>query len=260
MTTESLNESSISIRNISKSFVQGTSKLTVINDFSCNIGAGEFLSFVGPSGCGKSTLLTIIAGLDLKYEGRLEIGGHSLAKPRISFVFQTPRLLPWRNVKDNIRFSLEATNIFPREEWDNRISDVLSIVGLLGYESAYPNQLSGGMQTRVAIARAFVTKPNILLMDEPFSNLDEINARKLRKELLSIWEKKKTTIVFVTHDINEAVFLADRILLLTPRPAKLFKEISIDIPRPRSYSNPNLFQYESTLLSALEQMLEGFTT
>ena len=244
----------ITIRNLTKYHDQNDKRLHVINDLSLSIGKGEFLSIVGPSGCGKSTLLSIIAGLEKKYSGTVDM--ESVPKGRVSFVFQSPRLLPWHNVKNNVKFSLEATKVFPREKWEEKASHVLSIVGLLGFEKAYPNQLSGGMQTRVAIARALATEPEVLLMDEPFSSLDEITARSLRRELLSIWEKTGTTIVFVTHDINEAVFLADRILLLTARPARLHKEIAIDVKRPRTYTNPILVKYEAELLAALEEVLD----
>lgn len=244
----------ISVRNVSKTFAQGSQQIKVLDKISLSVGKNEFLCVVGPSGCGKSTLLSLISGLDSSYEGSIEV--EDRYKSRIAFVFQGPRLLPWRNVWDNVKYGLQASRAFPEPEWNNRISEVISTVGLEGFEKAYPNQLSGGMQTRVSIARAFAIEPGILLMDEPFSNLDEITARKLRKELLAIWERKHVTVVFVTHDISESVFLADRILLLTPRPGRLRKEVIIDMPRPRLYSNLELITYESALLGDLEGMLE----
>ncbi len=246
--------SKITIQGLSKYHDQNGKRLHVIDNLSLNIRKGEFLSIVGPSGCGKSTLLSIMAGLEKNFTGTVDM--QEVPKGRVSFVFQSPRLLPWQNVRNNVKFSLEATKVFPKEKWDAKASEVLSIVGLSGFDRAFPNQLTGGMQTRVAIARALATEPEVLLMDEPFSSLDEITARNLRRELLSIWEKTGTTIVFVTHDINEAVFMADRILLLTSRPARLHREVSIDLDRPRSYSNPILVNYEAQLLAALEEVLE----
>ncbi len=243
----------ISIRNLSKYHEHAGKILQVIENLSLAVSEREFLCIVGPSGCGKSTLLSIVAGLDKNYKGEIYINSESGA--HIAFVFQNPRLLAWRNVWNNVKFGLEASRALPTQEWNKKISDALSTVGLLGFEKAFPNQLSGGMQTRVSIARAIATEPDILLMDEPFSNLDEITARKLRKELLSIWGKKRMTLMFVTHDTNEAAFLGDRVVLLTPRPARFFREIVIDIPRPRLYTNPRVLEYENKLLIGLEEML-----
>ena len=244
----------IRLESISKSYLHGSQQVKVLEDISLAVRRKEFLCVLGPSGCGKSTLLSLISGLDRSYTGKIEVEGP--LKSRMAFVFQSPRLLPWRNVWDNVRYGLQASRVFPEEQWDNRISEAISTVGLSGFESAYPNQLSGGMQTRVSIARAFAIDPAILLMDEPFSNLDEITARRLRKELLAVWERKQMTTIFVTHDIGESIFLADRIVILTARPGKLHKEISVDLPRPRSYTNPELISYESALLAELEKILE----
>jgi NitT/TauT family transport system ATP-binding protein len=170
-------------------------------------------------------------------------------------VFQSPLLLPWRTVWKNIQFALEADKNIDRSEWNERIRHVIHLVGLEGFEHAYPQQISGGMQTRVAIARALVTDPDILLMDEPFGSLDEITRRRMQSELLNIWSKNKKTVVFVTHSIPEAVYLGDRVAVLTPRPCSIFSVIRISLPRPRSYGDPKLFEYERVVLSKLGEAM-----
>ncbi|MEM4383375.1 MAG: ABC transporter ATP-binding protein [Candidatus Caldarchaeum sp.] len=246
----------IKINGVSKFFnLPNGAAIEAISNLSLSIYDREFVSLIGPSGCGKSTLLNIIAGLEKHDSGVIDISHPDERPARISVVFQTPLLLPWRTVWKNIQFALESNKGISRSEWSDRISRVIHLTGLEGFENAYPQQLSGGMQTRVGIARALVTDPDILLMDEPFGALDEITRRRMQTELLSIWSRDKKTIVFVTHSISEAVYLGDRIAILTPRPGSIYHELRIPLPRPRSYTDPRLFDYERIVLSKLEEAM-----
>jgi len=253
---EEKKEQVIKIKDLYKTFMlsDGT-RLDVISDLNLLVYDREFLCLLGPSGCGKSTLINIIAGLENYDRGEVDILPTSNRQRRISIVFQSPLLLPWRTVWKNIQFALEANNTISRNEWQDRISHVVRLVGIEGFENAYPHQLSGGMQTRVSIARALVTDPDILLMDEPFGALDEITRRYMQSELLKIWEKDKKTVIFVTHSISEAVYLADRIAIMTPRPGRIYCIIRVNISRPRIYGDPELFKYEGVVLQKLEEAI-----
>jgi NitT/TauT family transport system ATP-binding protein len=216
-------------------------RLRVLEDISFEIADHSFTSILGPSGCGKSTILNLIAGLDNHSSGQISIDG-----TRVGFVFQQPRLLNWRTVMDNVLLPLERQK-FDKEAMRRLAGKYLALVGLTGYESYYPLQLSGGMQQRVAIARALTIDPDILLMDEPFSGLDEITARKLRQELLRIWQETGKTILFVTHSISESVFLSQQILIVSAKPARIFKRLTIELPYPREYGDLRLFEIERQL-------------
>ncbi|MBI3078388.1 MAG: ABC transporter ATP-binding protein [Deltaproteobacteria bacterium] len=254
-------ESKIEVRGLAKSYTGPGGSLVVFQDLGFTVKAGEFLCLLGPSGCGKSTCLNILGNVDEPTEGEVLINGRPLVRgvrsARTGFVFQAPRLIPWKSVGRNVQFSLESDATLPREAWAQQVQRVIELVGLKGFEHAFPNQLSGGMQTRAAIARALAIEPEILLMDEPFSNLDEITARRLRGELLGIWEKTGLTVVFVTHDLFEAVYLADRVVLLTSRPMRLYSEEIVDVPRPRSYSDDRLFEAQRRILQSFERLVEA---
>jgi NitT/TauT family transport system ATP-binding protein len=213
-------------------------RLEVLQDISFETGDHSFTSILGPSGCGKSTILNLIAGLDNHSSGEISIDGD-----RIGFVFQQPRLLNWRTVLQNVILPLEQK--FGRDTIHFRAGEYLGLVGLSEYADYYPLQLSGGMQQRVAIARALAIDPDILLMDEPFSGLDEMTARHLRQELIRIWQKTGKTILFVTHSISEAVFLSQQILIVSAKPATIFKRITVDLPYPREYGDLRLFEIET---------------
>ena len=234
----------------------------VLDSISLNVDEGNFASIVGPSGCGKSTLLNIIAGIETHEShegGSVEVfhkAGAAGTTPRIGYVFQNARLLNWLTVEDNINFALEAQE-FPRERWAQQVSKYLDMVGLEGQEKNYPLNLSGGMQQRVAIARALAIEPDILLMDEPFSHLDEITARKMRFDLMEILMHAKPTILFVTHDLGEAVFLSDQIYMMSTKPARIFKRISVNIPRPRKPEDPVIFDLEKELVREFFSVLEA---
>lgn len=219
--------------NVSKTFLNNNhQELPVLKNINFTVHEEEFIAIVGPSGCGKSTLLNLTAGL-------LDLTGGSIKftelqpnhTPSMSIVFQETGLLPWRNVYENVAFSLEAANV-PKEKQQPIISHYLNLVGLSGFEKAYPHQLSGGMRQRAGIARALAVQPDILLMDEPFSALDAQTRLIMQEELVSLWEKTRLTTLYITHNIQEAVMLADRVLLLSRRPGTISSTLDITIPRP----------------------------
>lgn len=225
----------IELRNVTKSYrTLQEEDLLALQDVSFEVGKSEFVSVVGASGCGKTTLLKIIAGLIPHSSGEVRIGGSSVKGPRkdIGFVFQQPVLLPWRTVLENTLLPIEVMGL-PREEYRKRALDILDRVGLSGFSDKYPFELSGGMQQRVAITRALVYDPDVLLLDEPFGALDAMTRESLNLELLRIWSDHRKTVLFVTHSISEAIFLSDRVVALTPRPGRLADVVEVDLPRPR---------------------------
>ena len=211
--------------------------VTALTSVSLDIKKGEFISLLGPSGCGKTTLLRIIADLLQPTSGTVLVGGETpraaRLKRRYGIVFQSAVLYDWRTVRKNVMLPLEIMKV-PKEERKERADKMLSLVGLTDFADHYPGQLSGGMQQRVGIARALAIRPEILLMDEPFSALDEFTREKLHEDLLRIWRKTNKTIVFVTHNIQESVFLSDRVCVLSPHPGRLSAVVDIDLPRPRT--------------------------
>lgn len=212
-------------------------RLLALSDIALDIAEGEFISLIGPSGCGKSTLLRLIADLLQPTSGRISVHGKSAAEARrgrdYGMVFQSPVLYDWRTVERNVQLPLELMKV-SRKERGERSRELLELVGLREFADRYPWQLSGGMQQRVAIARALSFRPSILLMDEPFGALDEMTRERLNMELLSIWSRTGTTVVFVTHSIPEAVFLSDRVVVMTPRPGRIEHTVPVDLPRPRA--------------------------
>jgi NitT/TauT family transport system ATP-binding protein len=227
----------IACRDVSMVFPSATGPVTALAHASLEMRRGELVALIGPSGCGKSTLLRLIADVLHPTAGTIEVRGDRPARARLArelgFVFQHPGLLLWRSALDNVALPLEIGGWGRRHRPPQAPEALLELVGLKGFEDAYPRQLSGGMQQRVSIARALVTGPSILLMDEPFGALDEITRDHLNEELLRIWAATGTTIVFVTHSIAEAVYLAGRIFVFTPRPGRVLAEVPIDLPAPR---------------------------
>ncbi|MEM4871743.1 MAG: ABC transporter ATP-binding protein, partial [Thermofilaceae archaeon] len=220
----------LSIEDVRKSFKQGGNVVQVLDGISLEVGE-EFIAIIGPSGCGKTTLLRIIAGVEKPDGGRIVIHDKT---PRVGFIFQFPTLLPWLTVLDNVALPLRANGMSWREARE-KAHKYLSLTGLQAFEDFYPRELSGGMKQRVNIARALAVEPTILLMDEPFSNLDPLTAESLRTEILDLWTLKVTTvraIIMVTHSVDEAIFMADRVVILTPRPGKIRGIIEVDLPRP----------------------------
>lgn len=227
----------ISLNNVSKVYHTNKSEIVALNDVTLNIEKGEFVSLVGPSGCGKTTLLRMIADLIEPSSGKIEIEHMSPKDARMQrkygMVFQSPVLYEWRTIRKNVELPLEIMKV-NKEDRMVRAEKMLELVGLSKFAGHYPHELSGGMQQRVGIARALAIKPEILLMDEPFSALDEFTKEKLHEDLLRIWNKTNKTIIFVTHNIAEAVFLSDKICVLSPSPGRLSRVVDINLSRPRT--------------------------
>jgi NitT/TauT family transport system ATP-binding protein len=235
-----------------KDLRKGFGSLSVLDGISFNVGRGELVCILGPSGCGKTTMLRIAAGLIPFDSGAVLINGEDIRKNRdylknISVVFQEPRLLPWRNARQNVYLSLELR----KDEHDNHdlaaVDDALSLVGLSEFTNSYPYELSGGMRQRVSLARAIVTEPEVLLMDEPLTGLDLRNREELQDEILRIWSRKKVTLMLVTHDPAEAIHMADRIIVLSERPARIKSIISVNLPRPRPRDSDAVHETENTI-------------
>jgi NitT/TauT family transport system ATP-binding protein len=220
---------------VTKVFPNGRARLVVLEEVSLSVRKGEFVGVVGPSGCGKTTLLRIFAGLIPPTEGEVIFEGEPLVQPRrrIGFVFQQANLMPWRTALDNIRLPLELQEL-PSQEQTRRALEMVELVGLEGFERALPRDLSGGMAQRVALARALVHEPDLLLLDEPFGALDALTRERMAFELLRIWSAHPITVVLVTHSIPEAILLADRVIVLSPRPGSIRLDLEIPLPRPRA--------------------------
>ena len=226
----------ISLRHVGKSFKDG--QVRALEDISFDVRDGEFISIVGPSGCGKTTLLRLINGLIAADEGMVRVNGAPPQPgPDLAMVFQSARLLPWRTVAGNIEFALALRGLEKNEQRE-RARALLGSVGLRDFAEAFPHELSGGMQQRVGLARALSVEPKVLLMDEPFAALDAMTREVLRGELLQMWSRRRMAIVFVTHDIDEAILLSQRIVLLRPRPGRVDEIIDVDLPEPRWRSDP----------------------
>lgn len=230
-------------KNLSKTFETIHGHVPALAHIHLTVKAGEFLCIVGPSGCGKTTLLQLLGGLLMPTEGEVLLAGKPLKEPppEISLVFQKPNLMPWRSVLDNVLLPLEILAV-PAGEAKRRGEETLALVGLREFARAYPKELSGGMEQRVAVARALIQHPRILLLDEPFGALDALTRERLNLELLRLWQAQDFTAIMVTHNIREAVFLADRVLVLSPRPATICAEYVINLPRPR----PKGIEYTET--------------
>jgi NitT/TauT family transport system ATP-binding protein len=226
---------------ISMTFKRDGNSTAVLENISLDVGTGEFLCLLGPSGCGKSTMLNTMAGFLSPTSGEVRIDGEVVTgpDPRRIFVFQERGVFPWLTVQGNIGFGLFKLS---RAERDHRIAHYIRLVGLQGFETAYPQELSGGMKQRLEVARALAVNPDMLFLDEPFGALDSITRLIMRGELLRIWEAEKKTIIFVTHDIEEAVQLADRVVVMSARPAKIQRIVEIDIPHPRDISSPRYLE------------------
>jgi NitT/TauT family transport system ATP-binding protein len=227
----------LEVKDVTKSFFSEGKRILALKDISFSVDEDEFLAIVGPSGCGKSTILRIIAGLETPDKGEVLFHGQPVLSPtpKITMVFQQFGLLPWKTVLENVELPLEILGIEEKERRKTALSFIKK-VGLSGFENSYPHELSGGMKQRVGIARALALQPEILLMDEPFSNLDALTAEILREEILAIWRDKSNitnTFIMVTHLIEEAVYMADRVIVFSPRPGRIIADMKINLPRPR---------------------------
>jgi sulfonate transport system ATP-binding protein len=241
------------IENVSKRFANG---FIALDDLNLTVAQGEIVSLVGTSGCGKSTLLRIISGLEYPTVGEVFIDDEAIHSPhpKIGLIFQEPRLMPWLTVRENVEFGLDTLpNVkFNRLERRDLVDRILERVSLTEFANTLPRQLSGGMAQRVAIARALITKPSILLLDEPFSALDAFIRMKLQDHLLSIWDYDRPTLILVTHDIEEALVLSDRIIVLRGNPGHIHQEFIIDLPRPRKRTDPLFQQGKEAILATLD--------
>lgn len=240
----------LAVEQVSMAFDRDGHNLSVLRDVNLEVGEGEFLCILGPSGCGKSTLLSAMAGFLAPSTGKVSIDGQAVTgpDPRRIFVFQERGVFPWLTVQGNIAFGLFKLTVAER---DRRIENYIKLVGLEGFEKAYPSELSGGMKQRLEVARALAVNPDLLFMDEPFGALDSITRLTMRHELLRIWEAERTTVVFVTHDIDEAVQLADRVAVMSDRPATIQQVVHIDIPHPRDIDSKRYLELRSGIFDQL---------
>ncbi|MGN0918496.1 MAG: ABC transporter ATP-binding protein [Oxalobacter sp.] len=243
----------ISISGVGKRFtnVQGET-IVALSNINLEVPAGSFISLIGPSGCGKSTLLRLVAGLITPEEGMLTLDGQKLEKPGSDrgFMFQQHTLFPWLTIRDNIAFSLKAQGIY--KETSDRIGEFIELVGLKGFDNYYPHQLSGGMCQRASLARAIVSHPKVLLLDEPLGALDAFTRMSMQDELLRIWKERNMTMIMVTHDVDEAIYLSDRIVVMSPRPGRITKIVDVGFSRPRARSSSEFLQYRAEVLRLLD--------
>ena len=242
----------IQVRHVSKEYVSSGKKMKAVDDVSFDIRDEEFICIVGPSGCGKSTLLRMIAGLEPVSGGEILVGDKKVTapSPRIGFVFQEYTLFPWRTVQKNVEFGLELKKIAPAER-ERIASRYVDMVGLSRFKDSYPHQLSGGRRQRTAIARTLAVDPEVLLMDEPFGALDAQTRNILQEQLLDIWHREKKKVLFVTHNVDEAVFLADKVIVFTARPGRIKEIVDIDIPRPRVRTETEVNKVRTAILNSL---------
>lgn len=239
-------------RGISKHYTRADgSAMVALDNVSLDVGAGELVSLVGPSGCGKSTLLRLVAGLDQPTAGELWVGDEPITGPSADrgVVFQDPSLFPWLTVRKNIESGLVARGVL--RERRHEVDEYLRLVGLERFADVYPHQLSGGMAQRAALARALVNHPGVLLLDEPLGALDQFTRMRMQDELLQIWDARGTTMLLVTHDVDEALYLSDRIAVMSPRPGRIERLLEVAIPRPRHRNDPQFLEYRARLLEML---------
>jgi sulfonate transport system ATP-binding protein len=242
------------ISGLNKTFVAPVGEIIALNNIQLNVRKGELVTIIGPSGCGKSTLLKIVAGLDMQYTGTVLLNGKPITGPSIEkgFIFQEPRLFPWLTVEKNIASNLSLRDPNVRK----RVEDLIELVRLKGFEKSYPRELSGGMAQRVSIARALLRNPDVLLLDEPFGALDAFTRSHLQEVLLDIWQRNGTTMLFVTHDLDEAVFLGERVVIMNPRPGHIRSILSIDLPFPRKRSSSSFQEMRRLVLNEFEKVDE----
>lgn len=239
----------VEVRNLTKRF----GDLLVLDDMSFNIHKGEFVCVVGPTGCGKSTFLNCLTRIHMPSEGDLYIDGVPAdpSKHNISFVFQEPSALPWLTVEDNIAYGLKIKKL-PKAEINKRVNQILDLMGLQEFRKAYPGELSVSAEQRIIIGRSFAMKPDLLLMDEPYGQMDVKMRFYLEDEVIRLWKELGSTVVFITHNIEEAVYLAEKVLILTNKPAKIKEEVMIDLPRPRDITDPKFIEYRNYITEKIK--------
>lgn len=244
----------LEINDLNKRFDSEKGETHALKDIKLSVENGEFITIIGPSGCGKSTLLKIIAGLDVELSGSVWIEGEEVKGTSIDkgFIFQEPRLFPWYTVEQNISANYSLRN----QEIRNKVEHLIQLVKLDGFAKAYPKELSGGMSQRVAIARALLRNPKVLLLDEPFGALDAFTRSHMQEVLLNIWRTNRTTMLFVTHDIDEAIYLGERVVIMNPRPGSIRKTVKIELPYPRKKSSKSFQEYRHLILKEFEKTEE----
>jgi ABC-type nitrate/sulfonate/bicarbonate transport system ATPase subunit len=243
---------SLLVSEVSKTFHQNDAQdITVLNGINLDIRPGEFVSLIGPSGCGKSTLLRLMAGIIRADSGALFLDGQEITGTGYErgLVFQDPTLFPWKSVYENVAYGLRARGVYKAEK--HKIPEFIELVGLSGFEKSYPHQLSGGMAQRAALARAVVNNPKVLLLDESLGALDAFTRMNMQDEILKIWQQRKMTTVMVTHDVDEAIYMADRVVVMSARPAKIEQVLGIEIGRPRQRDDPDFLSLRSKVLRLL---------
>jgi len=245
----------IELTRVSKTYEARAGAIEALRSASLGVGAGEFVSLVGPSGCGKSTVLKLIGGLIKPTDGAITIADDQVVGPRrdVGVLFQTPVLFPWRDVLQNVILPAEIFGL-DRSAAIATAKETLALVGLAGFEHAYPRELSGGMQQRVTLSRVLLTDPDVILMDEPFGALDEFTRERLNIELLRIWQDRRQSVVFVTHNIGEAVFLSDRVVVMAARPGRVLSIVDVPLERPRTVSMMRRPEFSQTVFSIREQL------
>lgn len=250
--TPTIEGSSLHVKEVSQHFLSPEkSEFCALDRVSLTVDAGEFISFVGPSGCGKSTLLRLITGLATPSSGEVLVGGEKISGPSAErgLVFQDPNLFPWLSVRRNIQCGLVARGVLADKK--HEVDEFIRLVGLESFANSFPHHLSGGMAQRVALARALINHPKVLLLDEPLGALDAFTRMRMQDEVLRIWQTRGTTMLLVTHDVDEAIYMSDSIVLMSPRPGRVERIIPVDIPRPRDRSSPEFLRLRGEILSLL---------
>jgi NitT/TauT family transport system ATP-binding protein/sulfonate transport system ATP-binding protein len=242
----------LDIKSVNRTFVSDDDSTTkALHDVSLSVNRGEFLSIIGSSGCGKTTLLRLIAGLDTPESGELILNGEKIAgtNPKRGYVFQQGSLFPWLTIENNIASGLKARGVY--KEHKGEVQQYINLIGLNGFEKSFPHQISGGMAQRVAIARALINNPDVLLLDEPMGALDSFTRADIQDKLLELWRKNKTTMILVTHDVDEAIYLSDRIVIMTPRPGEIKEIIEVKLPPPRHRGGTEFLAIRRDILEKL---------
>ncbi|MDH2328990.1 ABC transporter ATP-binding protein [Cereibacter sp. SYSU M97828] len=252
------NRGTLDIRNVAKTYEVEGRQVNALSGVNLHVAPGEFISIVGPSGCGKSTLLRLIIGLDTGYQGDILLDGHRITGTSLDrgIVFQDHRLLPWLTLEQNVALALENSRLSGAER-KSTVTDHIELVGLSGFESAWPHQLSGGMAQRAAIARGLVGRPGILLLDEPLGALDALTRLRLQEELVRIWKAEGVTMILVTHDVDEAIYLSDRVVVMNSTPGRIVDEIAVDLPRPRDRAGAEFSAIKRRVLSLMGEYAEA---